>query len=110
VGAQPRMSGWLIFAAWALAGLGAGMTWSSIGVLLLRYTNDDDRGADSAALQLSDAVSSAVTTGVAGVLVATAARGVFGYTAAFTLLDLAMAGVAGLGVAVAGRARAPVTT
>ena len=110
VGAQPRVSGWLIFAAWALAGLGAGMTWSSIGVLLLRYTNDADRGADSAALQLSDAVSSALTTGVAGVLVAAAARGVFGYTTAFTMLDLAMAGVAGLGVAVAGRARPPVTT
>ena len=110
VGAQPRVSGWLIFAAWALAGLGAGMTWSSIGVLLLRYTNDADRGADSAALQLSDAVSSALTTGVAGVLIAAAARGVFGYTTAFTMLDLAMAGVAGLGVAVAGRARPPVTT
>jgi sugar phosphate permease len=104
------MSGWLIFAAWALAGLGAGMTWSSIGVLLLRYTNDADRGADSAALQLSDAVSSALTTGVAGVLVAAAARGAFGYTTAFTMLDLTMAGVAGLGVAVAGRARPPVTT
>lgn len=110
VGAQPRVSGWLIFVAWALAGLGAGMTWSSIGVLLLRYTNDDDRGADSAALQLADAVSSAVTTGVAGVLVAAAARGVFGYTTAFTVLDLAMAGVAALGVAVAGRARPPVVT
>jgi MFS family permease len=110
VGAQPRTSGWLIFAAWAFAGLGAGLTWSSIGVLLLRYTNDADRGADSAALQLSDAVSSAITTGVAGVLVAAAARDVFGYTTAFTLLDLAMAGVAGIGVAVAGRARQPVTT
>ena len=110
LGAQPRISGWLIFAAWALAGLGAGLTWSSIGVLLLRYTNDDDRGADSAALQLSDAVCSAVTTGVAGVLVAAAARGVFGYTTAFTLLNLAMAGVAGVGVAVAGRARPRVTT
>jgi hypothetical protein len=105
VGAQPRVSGWLIFAAWALAGLGAGLTWSSIGVLLLRYTNDADRGADSAALQLSDAVSSALTTGVGGVLVAAAARGVLGYSAAFTVLDLAMVAVAGLGVAVAGHAR-----
>lgn len=110
LGAQPRVSGWLIFGAWALAGLGAGLTWSSIGVLLLRYTNDADRGADSAALQLSDAVASALTSGIGGVLVAAAARDVFGYTTAFTLLDLAMAGVAVLGVAVAGRARAPVTT
>ncbi|HEY3714556.1 MAG TPA: MFS transporter [Jatrophihabitantaceae bacterium] len=105
VAAQPAVPGWLIFPAWALAGLGAGLTMSSLGVLLLRYTNDADRGTDSAALQLSDAVTSALTTGVAGVLVAAAARGVVGYTAAFTVLDLAMVGVAGLGVAVAGRAR-----
>ena len=105
--AQPQVPGWLIFPAWAVAGLGAGLTMSSLGVLLLRYTNDADRGTDSAALQLSDAVTSALTTGVAGVLVAAAARGVLGYTAAFTTLDLAMVAVAGLGVAVAGRARPP---
>ncbi len=51
-----------------------------------------------------------MTTGVAGVLVAAAARGVFGYATAFTLLDLAMAGVAALGVAMAGRARPAVMT
>ena len=66
------------------------------------------RAGDSAnALQLSDAVTSALTTGLAGVLVAAAARGVFGYTAAFTVLDLAMAAIAMLGVAVAGRAGPP---
>lgn len=106
--AQPQVPGWLIFPAWAVAGLGAGLTMSSLGVLLLRYTNDADRGTDSAALQLSDAVTSAVTTGIAGVLVAAAARGVFGYTTAFTVLDLAMVAVAVLGAAVAGRARPPV--
>lgn len=106
--AQPGAPGWVIFPAWGLAGLGAGLTMSSLGVLLLRYTNDDDRGADSAALQLADAVTSALTTGLAGVLVAAAARGVIGYTAAFTLLDLVMVGVAVTGVVVSGRARPPV--
>jgi MFS family permease len=105
--AQPWVPGWLIFPAWALAGLGAGLTMSSLGLLLLRYTNDADRGADSAALQLADAVVSAVTIGLGGVLVAAAARGAFGYTAAFTVLDVAMTGVAGLGVALAGRTRPP---
>lgn len=105
--AQPDIPGWLMYPAWALAGLGAGLTMSSVGVLLLRYTTDADRGADSAALQLSDAVSTALTTGLAGVLVAAAARGVFGYTSAFTLLDIAMVVVAGIGMAMAGRARPP---
>ncbi len=53
-------------------------------------------------------MTSALTTGLAGVLVAAAARGVIGYTAAFTLLDLVMVGVAVTGVVVSGRARPPV--
>ncbi len=59
------------------------------------------------ALQLSDTVVSAITTGIAGVLVAAAAREAIGYTAAFTVLDLTMGAVALVGVAVADRARAP---
>ncbi len=108
--AQPSLPGWLIYPAWALAGVGAGLTMTSVSVLLLNYTNDADRGADSAALQLSDATTSAITTGIAGVLVAAAARGALGYTAAFTILDLAMAGVAVVGVLVAGQVRAPAPT
>jgi MFS family permease len=103
--AQPGVGGWLIYPAWALAGVGAGLTMSSTSVLLLDYTNDADRGADSAALQLSDATASALTTGVAGVLLAAAARGAMGYTAAFTILDLAMGAVAAVGVLAAGQVR-----
>jgi hypothetical protein len=80
---------------------------TTANVLLLRYTNDADRGADSAALQLSDATSSALTTGVAGLLVAAAVRGALSYTTAFVSLGLAMAAVAFVGVLVAGRVRAP---
>ncbi|MCU1657938.1 MAG: Major Facilitator Superfamily arabinose transporter [Pseudonocardiales bacterium] len=109
VAVQPGVGGWLIYPAWGLAGIGAGLTMTSVSVLLLNYTTDADRGADSAALQLSDATASAVTTGVAGVLVAAAARGTLGYTAAFTILDLAMAGIALVGVLVAGQVRAPTT-
>ena len=102
---RPEVAGGWTYLAWAAAGLGAGLAMSSVAVLLLRFTTDADRGADSAALQLSDAVASAITTGTAGVLVAAAARSAIGYTTAFVALDLAMAGVALLGVAVAGRAR-----
>jgi hypothetical protein len=80
---------------------------STVSVLLLKYTNDADRGADSASLQLADATSSAVTTGVAGVLIAAAAREAIGYTTAFTVFALAMAAVAVLGTLAAGRVRAP---
>jgi len=107
--AVPALPGWLAYPAWLLAGLGAGLTMSSVSVLLLKYTTDADRGADSAALQLSDATASALTTGLAGVLVAAAARGAIGDTAAFVGLDLTMCALGLLGATVGGRAAAPET-
>jgi MFS family permease len=107
VAVQPGAPGWLMYPSWCVAGFGAGLAMSTVSVLLLKYTNDRDRGADSAALQLSDATTSAFTTGVAGVLVAAAARATLGYTAAFTVLALAMAAVAALGGSAAARVGAP---
>lgn len=95
--------GLLAYPAWSLAGLGAGLTMSTLSVLMLRYTNDADRGSDSAALQLADVTSSAITTGIGGALVAAAAAGSIGYTSAFLILDLAMAAVAFGGAVAAGR-------
>ena len=105
VASVPSGPALLMYPAWLAAGLGAGLGMSSIGVLLLQWTNDADRGRDSAALQLGDGVLSAVTTGAGGALVAAAAHGVIGYTAAFVSIDLAMAGLASLGFLAAGRAR-----
>ena len=101
----PELPGWLAYGAWVIAGLGAGFTMSSVGVLMLNYTTDADRGADSAALQLSDATASALTTGIAGMFVAAATRHAISTTAGFVVLDLLMCGVALVGVCVAGRAR-----
>lgn len=103
--ALPSAPGWIAYPAWLVAGLGAGLTMSSVSVLMLKYTNDADRGADSAALQLSDATAGALTTGIAGVLVAAAARHTISSTAGFVVLDLAMCAVAVAGVLVSGRAR-----
>lgn len=107
VTAQPGAPAWLSLPAWAIAGLGAGLVMPSLGVLLLRYTTDARRGIDSSALQLADASTSAVTTGIGGVLVAAAARGVLSYAVAFTALDLTMIVLATVGVAAATRARPP---
>ena len=101
---QTSSPAWLAYLAWALAGLGAGLTMSTTSVLLLRNTNDRDRGADSAALQLADSSSSAITTGVAGVLVAAAVRGSLSYDTAFAIIAAVMGCIAVLGALVAGRA------
>lgn len=104
---RPDAPAALVYPAWGLAGVGAGLTMSSVGVLLLRFTTDADRGSDSAALQLADVTLSAATTGLAGVLVASAAAGSITYTTAFALLCVAMTALALLGAAAAGRVRAP---
>jgi MFS family permease len=102
--AAPSLPGWLAYPAWTIAGLGAGLSMPGISVLMLRYTTDADRGADSAALQLSDATASALTTGIAGALVAAAARDAISATSGFVALDITMCALAVLGASVAHRA------
>ena len=106
VASIPQGPALLMYPAWLIAGVGAGLGMSSIGVLMLSWTNDADRGRDSAALQLGDGVLSAITTGVGGVLVAAAAHRVIGYTTAFISVDLAMTGLACVGIVAARQARA----
>ncbi len=103
VSSQVSTPAWLIYPTWTIAGVGAGLTMASFGVLLLRFTTDEERGADSAALQLSDTTVSALTTGFAGVLIAAAVRGSIAYGTAFTVLDVTMCAIALLGAVVAGR-------
>jgi MFS family permease len=96
---------WLAYPAWFIGGLGCGLAMPTTSVLMLKLTSDAERGADSAALQLADTTTAAITTGLAGVLVAAAARHALGYTAAFVTLDATLIAIALVGVAVAGRAR-----
>jgi MFS family permease len=105
---RPWAPAWLVYPVWLAGGLGMGLAMTSIGVLLLRLTPPAERGANSSALQISDSVSSALCIGLAGALVAASARDVLPLPAAAGTLDLLMVGVAVLGAALAGRARAPV--
>jgi MFS family permease len=73
-------AGWGAFLFWPLAGLGAGLALTTASVSLLEFTNDADRGSDSAALQLSDSSVSALCTAFSGALVAAAAHGRISYS------------------------------
>ena len=105
VAVLPGSPGWVVYLLWGLGGLGAGMTMSSIGVVLLRFTSDATRGRDSAALQLSDSTAAALTTAVVGTLLAAAARGAVSQTAGFVAVFVIMGAVAVLGAVGASRAR-----
>lgn len=107
IASQRHLPAWPIYPAWTLAGAGAGLAMPVSAVMLLRHTTDAQRGADSAALQLSDTTCGGLTTGLAGVLIAAAAAGALAYGTAFALLDGAMVAVALLGVLATRRAGQP---
>ncbi|MGY1713704.1 MFS transporter [Geodermatophilus sp. SYSU D01106] len=71
--AVPALGGWPAYLTWGLAGVGMGLGMPSVGVLLLDQSPEAERGANSAALQISDATASAICVGLSGVLVAGAA-------------------------------------
>lgn len=115
--AVPALGGWPAYLTWALAGVGMGLGMPSVGVLLLDQSPEADRGANSAAFQISDVTASALCVGLSGVLVAGAANG-DGALLPAVLAAVALLSVpALLGVRVAGRtvppgqvAPAPATT
>ncbi len=59
---------WTVAVAWIIGGYGMGLTISSGAVLLLRLSRPGEEGANSASLQVSDALGSVVFVGLAGVL------------------------------------------
>lgn len=105
--ALPALGGWPAYLSWAVAGLGMGLGMPSVGVLLLDRSSERDRGANSAALQISDVTASALCIGLAGVLIAAATAGALSVPAAVVVTVAVLTALAVVGVRVAGRAAAP---
>jgi MFS family permease len=103
--AWPGPPGWLATPVWTLAGFGMGLGIASVGLLTLERSAPEERGANGAALQICDVLASATLIGLAGVVLATVARGGGSASVALTIVDLTMAAVAAVGVALAGRLR-----
>jgi MFS family permease len=105
--AVPAFGGWPAYLSWAVAGLGMGLGMPSVGVLLLDQSTERDRGANSAALQISDVTMAALCIGLAGVLIAAATDGVLSVPAAVLVTIAVLTALALVGVRVAGRTPAP---
>jgi hypothetical protein len=82
-----------------------GLSMASVSVLVLQLSPADERGANGAALQICDSLGSATLIGTGGVLLAAVTSHGGRVSVALTMVDLVMAGVAALGVALAGRLR-----
>ncbi|MFE9172610.1 MFS transporter [Streptomyces kebangsaanensis] len=106
---------WTVAVAWAFGCFGMGLVIASTSVLLLRLSAPEEAGANSAALQISDALSNVVLLAAGGAAFAalgggtvahtTATAGSTSHPAAFAAVFLPMAGVALVGTWVTGRLR-----
>lgn len=66
-------SGW-VFAGWSTVGLGIGMSFPMLSVLLLKLSPPASQGSNTSALQLSDAMTSSAALAGAGLLFDPATR------------------------------------
>ncbi|WP_018549684.1 MFS transporter [Streptomyces sp. LaPpAH-108] len=108
---------WVVAVAWGFGCFGMGLVISSTSVLLLQLSAPEEAGANSAALQISDALSNVVLLAVAGAAFAAlgggstaasaAAHATVSHPAAFAVVFLPMAGVAVVGAWVTTRVREP---
>lgn len=91
---------------WSIAGLGMGLSYSTLSLVVLREAPPELQGAATAGLQLSDVLGTSLGTGVGGALVAAGSRagspGWVGLAEAFLVAGI----VAVLAFATSGRVRA----
>jgi MFS family permease len=57
-------------ATWAVAGLGMGLSYSPLSLVVLREAPEETQGAATAGLQLSDVLGTSLGTGIGGAIVA----------------------------------------
>ncbi len=90
---------WVAFAGWVVAGLGVGMVYPTLSVLMLELSAPGEQGENSASLTIGESVFSIVAVAVTGALF-TAFHGTAAvYVACFALIVL----MAAAGTLVAGR-------
>ncbi|MBF8290169.1 MAG: transporter [Chloroflexi bacterium] len=66
--------GWVAVPSFAIAGLGMGLAYSQFAIIVLRDAPPESHGAATAAISLSDALGTALGTGIAGAFIAAAVR------------------------------------
>lgn len=98
---------------WVVGAFGMGMSIASISVVLFELSPVEDHGANSAALQVSDALFAAVFVGLAGTIFGTGHGAAPGEVSVpgwiYLVIIAAMTALALFGSWAAGRVRVPVT-
>ena len=100
---HPAVPPLLALVAWAIAGLGVGLAFSTASLAVLETARPGEDGAAASALQLSNMLGAAIGAGVGGVFVAYATARGANPAGGIAAHDLLMIGVIGLALAAAGR-------
>ena len=70
----PEIPAWIAIPFFADAGLGMGLSYSQFAIIVLRDAPADTQGTATAAISLSDALGTALGTGIAGAMIAAGVR------------------------------------
>ncbi|WP_158080369.1 MFS transporter [Streptomyces sparsogenes] len=95
--------GWPVYLLWIVGGLGMGVSVPTTGVLVLEQSAEDETGANSSALQISDVTAAGLGTSAAGVLVGATEAGHLGFGAGMGVLGVVAAAVCAAAAAGASR-------
>ena len=93
----------VVIGGWAVAGLGMGLAYSMLTLLVLETSDPGAEGFSSAALQLMFTLGTAFGAGIGGAIVALADDGVIDLSQAVGLVDTVMIAVAIVAVVVSTR-------
>jgi len=89
--------------AWGIAGLGMGITYSTLSLIVLEHAGQGSEGAATAAIQLLNVLGSALGAGAGGAFVAYASRGETGVGSGIFWQTMLMLGVVALALLTAQR-------
>jgi MFS family permease len=67
---MPQLPAWIGIVAWGVAGLGIGLTYTTLSLVTLDLAPSGKEGASAAALQTTDGLGGALGTGIGGVIIA----------------------------------------
>lgn len=93
----------LAIVSWGIGGLGMGLAYSTVSLVVLETAPADQQGAATASMELASVLGSALGTGLGGVIIAVVASSRGLPSTGIALVDILVVAVIGVGIAAAMR-------
>ncbi len=103
----PEVPVWVAIPTFAVAGLGMGLGYAPLSLIVLREAPLDAQGASTSALSLFDTLGTALGTGVSGAIIAASLRATGGEGPGLGIAFAVAIGVGIFGFAISGRLQHP---